>query len=98
MLANDIKVDNINQKIKEIKAAIKMIKKNTNNKAVILQKLPVYLKTKKTLATAEKLNKINNLQLPYSYAISFWIFIHPQPPNYNVAVNGIACKSAQIQI
>ena len=87
ILANDIKVDNINQKIKEIKAAIKMIKKNTNNKAVILQKLPVYLKTKKTLASADKLNKINNLQLPYSYAISFWTFIHPQPPNYNSAVN-----------
>lgn len=87
ILANDIKVDNINQKIKEIKAAIKMIKKNTNNKAVILQKLPVYLKTKKTLANADKLNKINNLQLPYSYAISFWTFIHPQPPNYNSAVN-----------
>ena len=64
-----------------------MIKKNTNSKAVILQKLPVYLKTKRVLASADKLNKINNLQLPYSYAISFWVFLHPQPPNYNVAVN-----------
>ena len=41
---HDIKIDNIKQKIKEIKNSIKMIKKNTNSKAVILQKLPVYLK------------------------------------------------------
>ncbi len=87
ILANDIKIDNINQKIKEIKNSIKMIKKNKNSKAVILQKLPVYLKRKRVLASADKLNKINNLQLPYSYAISFWVFIHPQPPNYNVSVN-----------
>jgi hypothetical protein len=87
ILAKDINIDNINQKIKDIDASLKMLKKNNNKKAVILQKMPVYLKSNRVLASANKLNKINNLQHPYNYAISFWTFIHPQPPSYNLAVN-----------
>lgn len=87
ILANEFNIDKINQKIKDKDESLKMIKKNNNDKAVILQKMPVYLKNKKVLATADKLNKINNLQKPYNYAISFWTFIHPQPPSYNLAVN-----------
>ncbi|MAR51386.1 MAG: hypothetical protein CML42_09700 [Rhodobacteraceae bacterium] len=87
ILANEFNIDNLNQKIKDIDASLKMLKKNNNDKAVILQKMPVYLKSKRVLASANKLNKINNLQHPYNYALSFWVFIHPQPPSYNLAVN-----------
>lgn len=77
--------DNI-ERLKTLKEQLSRV--NDLQKSKLLLNEPVYLKNKKTLSNFEDVKMINyDMDYNYNYAISFWVFIRAQPPNFGEQYN-----------
>ena len=81
----DSRIDEYTQRIKELKQEKSEL--GTTNKAKIILMKPMGLDNEIILSRGEDLNKATNVHPNLNYAISSWIYLHPEPPSHNLAIN-----------
>ncbi len=81
----DSKISENTQKIKELKMENSELGKTTKAKILLMKPLPLNQET--FLASGNELNKSTNVYPNYNYAISSWIYLHPEPPNHNISIS-----------
>ncbi len=85
---NSGEIFDLEHNISEAKEYLEDLKKQRTTqqktqKAKVLLREPVYLKTKKILGNHQELKILgSDIEYNYDYSISAWFFIRAQPPNY----------------
>jgi len=79
------RIDENIQRVKELKNEKSEL--GTTNKAKILLMKPMSLDQEIRLAQGYELNKATNVHPNLNYAISSWVYLHPEPPNHNAAMS-----------
>ena len=79
------RIDENIQRVKELKNEKSEL--GTTNKAKILLMKPMPLDQEIRLAQGYELNKATNVHPNLNYAISSWVYLHPEPPNHNAAMS-----------
>lgn len=79
------RIDENIQRVKELK--VEKSELGTTNKAKVLLMKPMPLDKEIRLAQGYELNKATNVYPNLNYAISSWVYLHPEPPNHNAAMS-----------